>query len=113
NPVPETRPSMCASVSEEMELPATSDPYDPAFWAESTAPKIDISLINAAAYLWACSLPGSQKFSLNLVDMEVSSHLASTSKLPEPVDLSNVPEEYHEFADADVFDKAKAQTWAP
>src|SRR6202040_1230499 len=26
NPVPETRPSMCASISEEMELPSTSDP---------------------------------------------------------------------------------------
>ena len=54
---------------------------------------------------------GSQQFSLNLADIEVSGHLASTSKLPDPVDLSNVPEEYHEFAD--VFDKAKAQTLAP
>src|ERR1700723_1542200 len=74
-------------------------------------PKINIPLINAAAFLWACSLPGSQQFSLNLADIEVSSHSASTSKLPDPVDLSNVPEEYHEFAD--VFDKAKAQTLAP
>ena len=63
------------------------------------------------AFLWACSLPGSQKFSLNLADIEVSGCSASTSKLPDPVDLSNVLEEYHEFAD--VFDKAKAQTLAP
>src|ERR1700720_406619 len=115
NPVPETRPSMRASVSEEMELPSTSDPFDPEFQAESTTPlvkpKIDISLINAVAFLWACSLPGSQQFSLNLADIEVSGCSASTSKLPDPVDLSNVPEEYHEFAD--VFDKAKAQTLAP
>src|ERR1700723_1477620 len=115
NPEPETRPLMRTSVSKEMELPSTSDPYDPEFRAESTTPliepKIDISLINAAAYLQACSFPGSQQFSLNLADIEVSSRLASTSKLPDPVDLSNVPEEYHEFAD--VFDKAKAQTLAP
>src|SRR6202040_2205971 len=110
NPVPETRLSMHASVSEEMELPSTSDPYDPEFRAESTTPlvkpKINISLINAAAYLRPCSLLGSQQFSLNLTDIEVSICLASTSKLPDSVDLSNVPEEYHEFAD--VFDKAKA-----
>ena len=102
---------MHASISEEMELPSTSDPYDPEFWAESTTPlikpKINISLINAAAYLWACSLLGSQQFSLNLADIEVSSRLASTSKLLDPVALSNV----HKFAD--VFDKAKAQTLAP
>src|SRR6202040_1650571 len=106
---------MRAPVSEEMELPSTSDPFDPEFQAESTTPlvkpKIDISLINAVAFLWACSLPGSQQFSLNLADIEVSGCSASTSKLPDPVDLSNVPEEYHEFAD--VFDKAKAQTLAP
>src|ERR1700720_294777 len=115
NPIPETRPSMCASVSEEIELPSTSDPYDPEFRAESTTPlvkpKINISLINAAAYLWAWSLPGSQQFSLNLADIKVSGCSASTSKLLNPVDLSNVLEEYHEFAD--VFDKAKAQTLAP
>src|ERR1700719_4143125 len=58
-----------------------------------------------------CSLPGSQQFSLNLADIEVSSCSASTSKLLDPVDLSKVQEEYHEFAD--VFDKAKAQTLAP
>src|SRR6202040_2028714 len=109
------RPSMCTSVSEEMEPPSTSDPFDPEFRAESTTPlveqKINISLVNAAAFLQACSLPGSQQFSLNLADIEVSGRSASTSKLPDPVDLSNVPEEYHEFAD--VFDKAKAQTLAP
>ena len=59
NPVPETRPSMHASVSEEMELQSTSEPYDPEFRAESTTPlvepKIDISLINAVAFLWAPS----------------------------------------------------------
>src|SRR6202040_231264 len=74
NPVPETRPLMRASISEEMELPSTSDPYDPEFRVESTTPlvkpKIDILLINAVAYLQACSLPGSQQFSLNLADIE-------------------------------------------
>src|SRR6202041_2426684 len=76
NPIPETRPLMRASISEEMELPSTSDPFDPEFRAESTTPlvepKIDISLINAVAYLQACSLPGAQQFSFNLADIEVS-----------------------------------------
>ena len=44
NPIPETRPSMCASVSEEMELPSTSDPYDPEFRAESTTPPVEPKL---------------------------------------------------------------------
>src|SRR6202040_1497456 len=41
NPIPKTRPSMRASFSEEMELPSTSDPFDPEFWAECTAPPIE------------------------------------------------------------------------
>ena len=106
---------MCASFAEEMELPSTSDPYDPEFQVESTTPlvepKIDISLINAAAYLRACSLQGFQQFSLDLADIGISGRSATTLQLPDPVDLSNVPEEYHEFAE--VINKAKAQTLAP
>src|SRR6202041_808982 len=38
NSVPETRPSMRTSVSEEMELLSTSDLFDPEFREESTTP---------------------------------------------------------------------------
>ena len=55
-----------------------------------------ISFINAAAFIRACKLPGSQSFKLQ----------ASAISEATPADLSNVPEEYHDFAD--VFSKAKS-----
>ena len=104
---------MYASISKGMEPTSTSNPYNPDFWAESTTtpnvkPKVDIFLVNATAYLRACSLPGSQQFRLDLADTGIP--ICSTSTFEEsldPVDLSNIPEEYHKFAD--VFNKAKAQ----
>src|ERR1700677_4541301 len=65
--------------------------------------KVDISLVNAVAYVRACKLPGTQECTLNLKD--ISGRATSKSDSP-PVDLSSIPEEYHNFAD--VFDKAKA-----
>ena len=59
-----------------------------------------VSLIDPAAYICACSLPGSQSFRLY-----VSSLSDSDSPSSDP-DLSNIPEEYHDFAD--VFSKAKS-----
>ena len=56
------------------------------------------------------SIPQTQEFTLNLHDSSISARSASTSDSP-PVDLSSIPEEYHDFAD--VFDKAKADTLAP
>ena len=52
-------------------------------------------------------MPGTQQFTLNLKDVSVRA--SSTSDLT-PLDLSSIPEEYHDFAD--VFDKAKADTLA-
>src|ERR1700733_12546947 len=72
-------------------------------------PKVDISLVNAVAYLRTCELPGTQQFTLNLKDISARASSTSTSD-PSPVDLSSIPEEYHEFAD--VFDKAKADILA-
>jgi len=125
NPVPDTTPSKRATVSEEMESHPESDYSDPEprenmsapeSTPESTpnptptpTPKVDIALVNAAAYLRTSSLPGSQEFSLCLTHEGISARAATTSDSP-PVDLSNVPKEYHEFVD--VFDRIKAHTLA-
>ena len=106
---------MRATVSEEMEQQPSSDNSDSDIREDNptptptpnVTPKIDISLVNAAAYVRACKLPGTQQFTLNLKD--ISARASSTSNSL-PVDLSSVLEEYHDFAD--VFDKAKADTLA-
>ena len=56
-----------------------------------------------------CKLQGTQTFRIHLSDISVSANSASVSK--EALDLSNVPEEYHDFAN--VFSKAKAEKLAP
>lgn len=70
--------------------------------------KHDISLINAATFMHASKLPGSHCFRMTLNPSDLSAHSASVA---EEIDLTNVPEEYHEFAD--VFSKTKADTLAP
>src|SRR5882762_557063 len=70
-------------------------------------PKVDISLVNTVAYLRTCELSGTQQFTLNIKDFSAQASSTSESTL---VDLSSIPEEYHDFAD--VFDKAKADTLA-
>jgi hypothetical protein len=119
NPIPDSTPSMRATVSEEIEPQIFLNFSDSASVdgeippspqsALNPTPKVDISLVNAVAYLRACSMPGSQEFSINLVDNKITTRGSSSSDSP-PVDLSNVPEEYHKFAD--VFDKAKTDTLA-
>ena len=106
---------MRATVSEEMEPQPYSDNSDPDIQEDkptptptpSVTPKVDISLVNAVAYVRACKLPGTQQFTLNLKDISARASSMSNSPL---VDLSSVPEEYHDFAD--VFDKAKADILA-
>jgi len=68
-----------------------------------------ISLIGAAAYMRACKLPGSQSYSIHLSDPSISAN--STSATEEAPDLSQIPKEYHDFAD--VFSKTKAFNLAP
>ena len=101
---------MRATISEEMERQPESDNSDipednPT--PNTPTPKVDISLVNAVAFLRVCELPGTQQFTLNLTD--ISARASSTSDST-PLDLSSVPEEYHDFAD--VFDKAKADMLA-
>jgi len=79
----------------------TNSPQAPGLWAPP------IALINAAAFLKACQLDGSQQFSIQLKP-DGSFRAASVDAAP---DLSSVPEAYHDFAD--VFSKAKASVLAP
>lgn len=71
---------------------------------------LSISLINAAAFMHATKLEGSQSFYLQLnLSNSISAH--SFSLAEEEIDLSNVPSDYYEFAD--VFSKDKADRLTP
>jgi len=77
---------------------------------EASAPPVlpvtppHISLIGAAAFVCASKLPGSKVYRFQLSTPEVDARSASTS---DPINLSNIPEEYHDFAD--VFSKSRAE----
>jgi len=58
--------------------------------------------------LHASKLLGSYNFELYLYSLDIQ---ANSTKLAEIPDLSNVPSEYHEFAD--IFSKTKAETLPP
>ena len=65
NPVSKPRPSIHATVSDEMESQPDSDNSN----TPTATPEVDISLVNAVAYLQACELLGMQQFTLNLKDV--------------------------------------------
>ena len=69
-------------------------------------PLPSISFINAAAFACACKLPGSRSFALSHQDVFGRSSASKTTP-----DLSDIPEEYRDFAD--IFSKAKAEKLAP
>jgi hypothetical protein len=66
-------------------------------------------MINAAAYVRACRLPGSHAFQLSL--SKEGTFAKSAAPTETLIDLSGIPEDYHEFAD--VFSKGKAETLPP
>ena len=68
----------------------------------------NIAIIGAVAFLHASKLLGSHNFELCLRSSDIQ---ANSAKLAETPDLSNVPSEYHEFAD--VFSKTKAEVLPP
>ena len=75
-------------------------------------PKLEnprITLVDAAAFLRASKLEGSQTFQLDLSTIDTSARLVKVTF--HPVDLENVPKEYHDFAD--MFSKSKADTLGP
>ena len=101
---------MWASVSEEMEPQPNANNHDNSNSNTTeetiltTAPKINILLVNAVTCSRERDSPGTQEFCLCLISNDIS---ACSSSLPDspPVDMSNIPEEYHKF-------KAKANTLA-
>ena len=62
-----------------------------------------VTLINASAFTHACKLKDTQHFQLRISVPETTGRSMATST---PVDLSTLPEEYHNFVD--VFSKSKA-----
>ena len=64
----------------------------------SNSERPNIAIIGAAAFLHASKLPGSHNFKLCLHSSDIQANSP---------DLSNVPSEYHEFAD--IFSKTKAE----
>jgi len=65
-----------------------------------------IAIISAPALIWASCLSGSKTFSLQFR----STIQAKSTTVSEKIDLSAIPEEYHEYAN--VFSKSKAETLA-
>ena len=61
--------------------------------------------IGAAAFLHTSKLSGSYNFELCLCSLNIQ---VNSAKLAETPDLSNVPSEYHKFAN--IFSKTKAET---
>jgi len=74
----------------------------------SNSGRPNIAIIGAAAFLCASKLLGSHNFKLCLHSLNIQ---ANSAKLAEASDLSNVPSEYHQFAD--VFSKTKAEVLPP
>ena len=74
----------------------------------SNSEQPNITIIGAVAFLHASKLPGSHNFELCLHFLDIQ---ANSTKLAEIPDLSNVPSEYHKFAN--VFSKTKAKTLPP
>jgi hypothetical protein len=66
-----------------------------------------VSMVNAAVFLRAAKLQGSQTFRIFLSE---SGGLQSAPTSDDSVEFDKIPEEYHEFAD--VFSKSKANTLA-
>ena len=64
----------------------------------------NIAIIGAVVFLYVSKLLGSSNFELYLCFSDIQ---ANSAKLAEASDLSNVPFEYHEFAN--VFSKTKAE----
>jgi hypothetical protein len=70
-----------------------------------------VALLNAAAFFHTCKLEGSRCFQLSLAEPEPETSARLASGKPELVDLKDVLQEYHDFAD--VFSKSKADSLAP
>jgi len=101
---PPSTPSLVLSGNPDSSLSGQSTP--------GPAPSVDIlvctpphiSLINAAAFMHACSLEGSMKYQLQLHPADSAKFWSSSTSTPPDLDI--VPPEYCDYVD--VFSKAKA-----
>ena len=75
--------------------------------SDHQAPSIEF--VSRSAFAKLCRLEGSNSYSLSTLPLEAKLRAASSSS--ETVDLSAIPEQYHDFAD--VFSKSKASILAP
>jgi hypothetical protein len=99
-----------ATLLEEPSLIPLNSPVEPIPETLHTSkPPISISLINATVYVCTCRLPGSHAFQLSL--SKEGPFAKSAALMETPVDLSGIPEDYHEFAD--VFSKGKVENLPP
>ena len=104
-PPPNLLPGACPGLaSHPLETPPSDSPKAPGL------PCSKISFVNAAAFQHACKLEGSVQFTLTLNLMPAHSTSISNAITNDPIDLSEVPLEYHDYAD--VFSKKKASTLA-
>ena len=90
-------------ISLQLSDSAVSIPASKTSMSNSEQP--NIAIIGATVFLRTSKLPGSNNFELHLHSSDIQ---ANSTKLSETSDLSNVPSEYHEFAD--IFSKTKAET---
>jgi len=81
--------------------------FTPSETPPSNPKRPHITIISAPALLWASRLSNSKTFSLQFR----STLQAKSTTISEKIDLSTIPEEYHEYAD--VFSKSKAETLTP
>ena len=70
----------------------------------SNSEQSNIVIIGTAALLYVSKLPGSNNFELCLHSSDIQ---ASSEKLVEAPNLSNIPSEYHEFTN--IFSKTKVE----
>jgi len=100
-------PPVASFISASDPLPSVdSPPISVPLGNSSSSPSI--SFINAATYARLAHVKGNTIFSISI---SVSDSVAVCSASVEQVDLSSIPEDYHEFAD--VFSKSQASTLPP
>ena len=97
-------PKLTSSARAAKLPPQNSSISDETLKLPASAPSV--ALIGAAPFMQLCKLQVTQTFRIHLSDISISANSASVSE--EAPDLSNVLEEYHDFAD--VFSKAKRKS---
>jgi len=88
-------PPVASFTSASDPLPSVDSPSISVPLGNSSSPP-SISFINAAAYVRLACVKGNTIFSISI---SVSDSVAGCSTSAEQVDLSSIPEDYHEFAD--------------